>query len=216
MRRGQVRLLGILGIALLRASTGAAQTPAIPADAAALLSKAATAHQDGAAHAATFTQVYTPSGFATSRRESGEVWIQAPRRLRFDYAAPEKKIFTYDAGEGRFFSPEDKQLTVRKLSPEEIARLPIVFLERPEDLARQYEIQLDAGKSVLLKPRAADPELAWLKLSIGPAGTVDALSYEDASGSRTEFRFEDWRREKPRPAADYKITGPKGTRIVEN
>ena len=76
--------------------------------------------------------------------------------------------------------------------------------------------QLDAAKAVLFKPRAADPELAWLKLSIGPAGTVDALSYEDASGSRTEFRFEGWRKEKPRPPADYKITGPKGTRIVEN
>ena len=213
MRRRQLLLLGI---ALLWASGAAAQNPAIPPDAAALLTKAAAAHQDGSAHAAKFTQVYTPSGFATSRRESGEVWIQAPQRLRFDYAAPEKKIFTYDSGEGRFFSPEDKQLTIRKLSPEEVARLPIVFLQRPEDLARQYDIQLDAGKSVLLKPRAPDPELAWLKLSIGPAGMVDALSYEDASGSRTEFRFEDWHKEKPRPPADYKITGPKGTRIVEN
>ena len=213
MRR---RPLRILGIALLCAGAAAAQTPAIPADAAALLSKAAAAYQDGAGHAAKFTQVYTPSGFATSRRESGEVWIQAPQRLRFEYAAPDKKVFTYDAGEGRFFSPEDKQLTIRKLSPEEVARLPIVFLSSPEELAKRYEIQLDAAKAVLFKPRAADPELAWLKLSIGPAGTVDALSYEDASGSRTEFRFEGWRKEKPRPPADYKITGPKGTRIVEN
>jgi chaperone LolA len=200
----------------LVAAAARAQTPAIPADAAALLSKAAAAYQDGAAHAAKFTQIYTPSGFATSRRESGEVWIQAPQRLRFEYAAPDKKIFTYDAGEGRFFSPEDKQLTIRKLSAEDTARLPIVFLERPEDLAKQYEIQLDAGKAVLLKPRAADPELAWLKLVISQSGTVDALSYEDASGSRTEFRFEEWRKGKPRPPADYKITGPKGTRIVQN
>jgi chaperone LolA len=200
----------------LAAICAGGQTPAIPADAAALLSKAAAAYVDGEAHGATFTQIYTPSGFATARRESGEVWIQAPQRLRFEYAAPEKKIFTYDSGEGRFFSPEDKQLTIRKLSAEEIARLPIVFLARPEELAKHYEIQLDASKAVLFKPRAPDPDLAWLKLSITPSGTVDALSYEDASGSRTEFRFDAWRKEKPRPPADYKITGPKGTRIVEN
>ena len=107
----------LAALAFLAAGAVPAQAPAIPADASALLAKAASLYTDGAAHGAAFTQVYTPSGFATSRRESGEVWIQAPQRLRFDYTAPEAKTFTYDSGEGRFFSPEDKQLTFRKLSP---------------------------------------------------------------------------------------------------
>ena len=47
------------------------------------------------------------------------------------------------AGEGRFFSPEDKQLAVRKLSADERARLPLVFLEKPEDLSARYEITAD-------------------------------------------------------------------------
>jgi outer membrane lipoprotein carrier protein len=194
----------------------AAPTPGIPPDAAALLSSATTRYGDGSAHGAAFTQVYTPSGFATSRRESGQIWIQAPQRLRFEYTAPEKKVFTYDSGEGRFFSPEDKQLTIRKLSPQEIARLPIVFLTSPADLAKLYEIQRDASGAILFKPRAPDPDLAWLKLSIGADGAVEALSYEDGSGSRTEFRFENWASEKARPPADYRIEGPKGTRIVQN
>jgi hypothetical protein len=177
-------------LASLIASALLAQTPAIPEDASALLSKATTLYADGSAHSAGFTQVYTPSGFATSRRESGQVWIQAPQRLRFDYSAPEKKIFTYDAGEGRFSSPSE--------------------------LARRFEIQLDAAKAILFKPRAPDPDLAWLKLAIAANGTVDALSYEDGSGSRTEFRFEGWTSEKARPPADYRIEGPKGTRIVQN
>jgi outer membrane lipoprotein carrier protein len=214
---------GLFAAAVLwTAASVAAQTPAltpaapIPADAAVLLSKALALYGDGAAHASEFTQIYTPAGFATSKRESGTVWIQAPQRLRFDYTAPDKKVFTYDAGEGRFFSPEDKQLTIRKLSPEEKARLPVVFLTQPEELARRYDIQLDASKAVLLKPRQQTPDLAWLKLAIMPSGAVEALSYEDGSGNRTEFRFEGWRAEKARPAADFKITGPKGTRIVEN
>lgn len=185
-------------------------------EALALLSKSAAVYGDGAARASTFTQIYTPAGFATSKRESGTVWIQAPQRLRFDYTAPEKKVFTYDAGEGRFYSPEDSQLTIHKLSPDERARLPLVFLTKPEELARRYEISLDAAKAVLLEPRAADAELAWLKLSIAPSGTVDSLSYEDTSGNRTEFRFDAWRVEKARSADDYRVTGPKGTRAVEN
>jgi outer membrane lipoprotein-sorting protein len=195
----------------------AATAPAgIPPDAAALLAKAAAAYADGNAHTAAFTQIYTPAGFATSKRESGTVSIQSPQRLRFDYAAPEKKVFTYDAGEGRFFSPEDKQLTVRKLSADEQARLPLVFLKKPDELAARYAIQVDGSKGVLLKPTAADADFSWLKLALSPEGAVDGLSYEDPSGNRTEFRFEGWKSEKPRPPADYRITGPKGTRIVDN
>jgi outer membrane lipoprotein-sorting protein len=212
-----------LAVATLLPCRAVAQSPtpasaplAVPADAAALLSKAAAVYSDGNAHAAAFTQIYTPAGFATSKRESGSVWIQSPQRLRFDYEAPEKKVFTYDAGEGRFFSPEDKQLTVRKLSPDEQARLPLVFLKKPDELAARYAIQLDGSKGVLLKPTAADADFSWLRLSVSPEGAVDGLSYEDPSGNRTEFRFESWKTEKPRPAADYRITGPKGTRIVDN
>ena len=197
------------------AAAARAQSPG-PAEATALLAKATTAYSTGAAFSSPFTQIYTPAGFATARRESGTVWVQAPERLRFDYAAPDVKVFTYDAGEGHFYSPEDKQLTVHKLSADERARLPLVFLEKPDELARRYEIGRDAAGAVVLKPRAADSELAWLKLTIPPSGLVEALSYQDVSGNKTEFRFEGWKTEKARPGTDYRFEGPKGTRTVEN
>ena len=172
------------------------------------------------AHAAAFVQIYTPAGFTTAKRESGTVWIQAPERLRFEYTAPEKKTFTYDAGEGRFYAPEDRQLTVHKLAPEEKARLPIVFLRSAEELARGYTIAAEAGEEgasrLTLTPRSPHPDLAWLKLSVARDGTVPELSFEDAGGNRTVFRFEEWRKEKAHPPADFRVTGPAGTRIVEN
>ena len=186
----------------------------------ALLDRVASLYGDGAARSASFTQTYTPAGFASARRESGSVWIQAPQRLRFDYASPERKTFTYDAGEGRLWTPEDKQLTIRKLSAEDRARLPIVFLSDPSELERQYAITAENGKAggsrLLLTPRSPRPDLAWLRLSIGSDGAIRGLAYEDSSGSRTEFRFEAWKKEKPRPASDYRVTGPPGTRILEN
>ncbi len=191
----------------------AAQTGA-PAEAMALLAKSTAAYSTGAAFASPFTQIYTPAGFSTARRESGTVWVQAPERLRFDYAAPDVKVFTYDGGEGRFYSPADKQLTIHRLSPDERARLPLVFLEKSDALAERYEISREGSGAVVLKPRSADSELSWLKLAIAASGLVDALSYQDTSGNRTEFRFDAWKAEKPRPAADYHVEGPKGTRAV--
>jgi outer membrane lipoprotein carrier protein len=207
-------------LALLPLAATPAPAPKATPDVAAALSRVAALYADGAAHAAPFAQTYTPAGFATARRETGTIWIQAPQRLRFDYTGPEKKVFTYDVGEGRLFTPEDRQLTIRKLSAEERSRLPIVFLSDPSELERQYAITLEpgdgGGSRALLTPRSPRPDLSWLRLSIAADGTIQALAHEDSSGSRSEFRFEAWRKEKPRPASDYRITGPPGTRVLEN
>jgi len=194
------------------ASSGGSSTP---------LARAVALYSDGAGHSSPFVQIYTPAGFAAARRESGTVWIQAPQRVRFDYTAPEKKVFTYDAGEGRFFSPDDRQLTVRRLSEDEKARLPVVFLTQPYDLGRQYEMTVEPAEAsapsrLLLTPRVARPDLAWLRIAIERDGRVRELSYQDSAGNRTEFRFDAWSPVKARPAADFRISGPPGTRIVEN
>lgn len=222
MKRAVLTILlaaGATSAVSAQTSTESAAT-AMPAAASAALRRAAALYTDGAAHASSFTQIYTPAGFATARRESGTVWIQAPQRLRFEYAAPEKSVYTYDAGEGRFFSPEDKQLTVRRLSADEKARLPIVFLSDQAELALEYAISVEAGEEgatrLLLKPTAKRSDLAWLRLSIARSGEVQELSFEDSGGNRTEFRFEAWRVEKARPASDFRIAGPPGTRILEN
>ena len=195
-------------------------TGTLSPEAAKLLDRVSAHYADGSAHAAFFTQTYTPAGFATARQETGTVWIQAPQRLRFDYQVPEKKTFTYDGGEGRLFTPEDRQLTIRKLSAEDRARLPVVFLSDPAELDRQYAITAEAAGEgagrLMLTPRSSRPDLAWLRVTVSADGTIGSLSYEDSSGNRSEFRFEKWRREKPRPASDYRVAGPPGTRILEN
>jgi outer membrane lipoprotein-sorting protein len=220
VRARPARVAGLALLALLvgaEAPISAEGTPPPAAEGA--LRRAVARYTPGVAHAASFVQIYTPAGFASARRESGTVWIQAPQRLRFDYAEPEKKTFTYDSGEGRFYSPADKQLTVKKLAPEERARLPIVFLTDPAELSGQYAISLEPGtggaEQLELRPRAPRPELAWLRLTIAADGSIRGLSYETEGGDRTEFQFDGWHAEKLRPEADYRVVGPKGTRVME-
>ena len=193
--------------------------PEMPDAAQAALARSTRHYDDGAAHAARFVQTYTPAGFTSAKKESGTIWIQSPQRLRFDYTDPETKVFTYDEGEGRFYSPADKQLDVKKLSPEERARLPIVFLTRPAELAQAYSVAAetvpDGADRLVLVPRNPSPELARLSLTLAADGAIRELAYSDEAGNRTEFRFEAWRSEKARPPSDYRVVGPKGTRVVE-
>jgi outer membrane lipoprotein-sorting protein len=205
---------------LLALALTAAAAPPLPPEARAALDRARSHYADGAAHAAAFVQWYTAAGFTKGHSESGTVWVQSPERLRFEYEAPEKKTFTYDAGEGRFLAPEDHQLTVHRLTQDERARLPVVFLTSAEELSRQYSIAAQAGPAgatvLTLTPAATRPDLAWLKLVVARDGSAPELSFEDSGGNRTVFRFEAWRKERPRPPSDYRVTGPSGTRVVEN
>ncbi len=195
-------------------------TPPLSPQAQSAVARLNARYADGAAHAATFTHLYTPAGFQTPQRETGEIWIQGRDRLRFDYTSPEKKTFTYDSGEARLYAPEDKQLTVEKLTAEDRARLPVLFLTDPVGLSAAYEVAVEpdpsGGTLLLLTPRAPSPELARLSVTVSADGAVPRLSYEDAAGNRTEFQFAGWRREKARSAGDYKVVGPKGTRVIEN
>ncbi|HEY6930054.1 MAG TPA: outer membrane lipoprotein chaperone LolA [Thermoanaerobaculia bacterium] len=184
------------------------------------LQRAQALYADGRSHAARFVHTYTPAGFANAKKESGEIWVQSPQRLRFEYSSPEKKIFTYDGAEGRLYVPEDRQLTLQKFSEDQREKLPLLLLTDPERFSREYSVTQEqaseAGDRLILKPREARPELAWLRITVARDGTVPQLAYEDASGNRTEFQFSSWRQQKARPEGDFRITGPAGTRILEN
>ena len=183
----------------------------------ALLAKAAAPTATGRRTSADFTQIYTPAGFATARGVGHGLdpgAAAAPVRL---HGAGEEDLHLRRRRRTLPSRRRTSQLTIRKLSPDEQAQLPIVFLERPEELATRYAIQ----RSTLRAPSCSSPaprsDLAWLKLAVSADGCGrEGLSYEDTAGNRTEFRFEGWKTEKPRPAEDYRVVGPKGTRIVED
>ena len=192
---------------------------AVAADPASELSKTARYFQDGRAHQADFVQTFTPGGFTRSRKESGTVLLQSPDDVRFQYALPAGKVFTFDGKTARFFTPGERQMIVRQLSDDERAQLPLVFLESPAELSKLYSLALEphpGGATILLTPKAAEPEVAWIRVSLSETGAPTGLSFVSSGGDRTEFEFGNFRALPPRSASEFTIRPPAGTRIVEN
>lgn len=188
------------------------------ADPAAELARAARYFRDGKAHRASFEQTFTPAGFTKARREEGELVVQAPENLRFEYAAP-KKTFTFDGKVARFYVPADRQMTVRPLTEAERAELPLVFLETAEDLARRNRLDLEernGGASILVTPKDPASEVSWIRIALSADGSPAFLSFQSSAGDRTEFRFGAFRKEPPLDASAFAIHPPAGTRIIEN
>jgi outer membrane lipoprotein-sorting protein len=110
-------------------------------------------------------------------------------------------------------------MTVRALSEEDRAQLPLVFLETAEELRKRNALDLEEkpeGASILVTPKDAGSEISWIRLSVSQDGSPSALSFQSSAGDRTEFRFEGFRTEAPLDAAAFAIRPPAGTRIVEN
>ena len=190
--------------------------PASP-DAQAVLASVRKAYASSPSVTCTFVQTYAPAGFAETAPETGRLILQAPDRVRFDYDGPEGKVFTFDGKAGRQLVAADRQLVVRTLTPAEIARLPLVFLESTESLLARYTarpVARDAGLTELtLTPRAGgDPKSVTLLATA--SGEVKRLILVDAAGNRTTFTFTQKMPGPKRPSSDFALVPPEGTKIL--
>lgn len=212
MKKKYLRLFLTCGVCLAFEGRSAS-----PLDAPSVLANIRKAYSSPPSVSCTFVQTYAPAGFAETAPETGQLVLQAPDRVRFDYDGPEGKVFTFDGKAGRQYVKADRQLVVRTLRPEERARLPIVFLESTEALLARYEaraVSTDTGLVELtLTPRAgADPKSITLLATA--AGDVKRLILVDAAGNRTAFTFTQKMPGRKRADAEFVLAPPSDTKIL--
>ncbi len=199
-----------------------AERPAQPADAPspdarAVFARVQKAYTSAPSFTANFVQTYAPAGFAAAAPETGRLTLQAPDQVRFDYDGPEGKLFTFDGKAARQYVAADKQMIVKTLRPEERERLPLLFLESPETVLRRYTVTAADSESGLveltLSPKAGS-EPSRILLTVDTSGEVKRLVVMDAAGNRTTFAFSDKAAGPRRPASDFTLKPPPGTKVL--
>ncbi len=203
------------------AKTPASSLPAAPPTAASVLAKVRRAYTASPATIVTFVQRYVPAGFTeTGGAETGKLTVQPPNLLRFDYDGPEGKVYTFDGTTARQYVAEDRQLIVKALTPEERSRLPLLFLEDPASLLSRYDAALKPAEGgapgvvdLTLTPKR-EGETKEVLVTAGPDGDVKKLVVLDTAGNRTTFTFTTKSASKRRPASDFKLVPPKGTKTI--
>jgi len=108
MKRGWTLLLGVL----LCAATA---FPVTPEEAAANLEKTL---RNAHSLQARFEQLYFSMSVSEPLREKGELFLEKPDRMRWQYKSPQEKVFLYTGGILQVYLPEDNQLTRSRVPPE--------------------------------------------------------------------------------------------------
>src|SRR5687767_5949828 len=73
---------------------------------------------------ADFVQTYRGGVLNRQIKDSGRVMVRKPGRMRWEYQVPEEKLFVSDGAKIYSYVPDDKQVTIVPVPPDDQATTP--------------------------------------------------------------------------------------------
>ena len=146
---------------------------------------------------ADFVHSYRGGVLKQQATERGTVLVKKPGKMRWEYTAPEKKLFVSDGHKIYSYIPQDRQVIVGTMPSDERAPTPALFLTGKGDITRDFNAAFDKvaeappGSVVLkLTPKRREPEYESLTLVLDPDTlTLRMLITVDSQGGRSAFTF---------------------------
>jgi outer membrane lipoprotein carrier protein len=170
---------------------------------------------------ADFEESYNGAGIA--RNESGELWLQKPGKMRWQYERPTQKLFIVDGKNAYFYVPSERQ--ARKMPAKKLDdfRSPIRYLLGKTKLENEFsnlaistELPKQTGDVVLQGvPKGMEDRVQRVLLEITPANQIARIRIEEIDGSVTEFLFQDIRENVPVKADLFRFSPPPGVEVIE-
>src|SRR5262245_52887773 len=112
----------------LLAATGPFAQTALKPDPEALARSLQQRYQGIKDFSADFVHSYRGGVLKTQTQERGVVAVKKPSRMHWTYTAPEKKEFVSDGIKVYSYIPQDKQVIVSQVPPDDQATTPALFL----------------------------------------------------------------------------------------
>jgi outer membrane lipoprotein carrier protein len=172
---------------------------------------------------ADFTHTYEGGVLRKKITERGRLLVKKPGRMRWDYTSPEEKVFVSDGAKMYSYIPQDKQVIVATVPPEDEASTPTLFLAGKGNLTRDFTPSLTetppglsaAGRALKLVPKARQEDYDWLILVVDP-GTLEirGLVTTDAQGGQSGFSFTNLKQNIGLADKEFAFKIPRGVDVV--
>ncbi len=170
--------------------------------------------------AADFEQVYSAPG-TRERREGGRLFLERPRRMRWEYDPGPGKLFIVNGRDVWFYVPADREAVHAETNAVSDVRFPFLFLLSRISLRREF-------RSIeLLDPNPEQPDLRVLRLvprerASGPReiflelfsdGRISKVRTVDEAGASSELSLMNVRENFIAPAGAFEFLPPPGVRV---
>jgi outer membrane lipoprotein carrier protein len=169
---------------------------------------------------ADFTQIYTAPGERT-RRETGQMLLRKPGKMRWNYTSPEPKLFISDGRMMYEYVPAEHLATRVKVKESADLRAPFMFLLGRGDLRKDFsriefsdEAPARAGSRVVQLLPKRNEDFRALIVEVDPASLrIGRLSIVDQRGGRSDFLFSNVRENVSAPDDEFVFKAPSGVEI---
>lgn len=149
---------------------------------------------------ADFTQQYESGVLKRKLTERGRLQVKKPGRMRWDYSAPDKKVFVSDGQKIYLWVPADNQVTVSPVPKQDEATTAVLFLVGKGDLTRDFKVSFaakpgPAGTHALrLDPKLPERDYDWLEIVVDAATLqIRSLTAADRQGGQSTFTLSNFK-----------------------
>ena len=172
---------------------------------------------------ADFSHAYEGGVLHKTLTERGHLLVKKPGKMRWDYSTPETKQFVSDGVKMYSYIPQDKQVIVASVPPDEDAPTPALFLAGKGNLTRDFTPSLadapagmPAGSRALkLVPKARQRDYDWLTLVLDPGSlALRGLLTVDAQGGKSTFFFTNLKENVGVADKEFAFKIPRGVDVV--
>jgi outer membrane lipoprotein carrier protein len=146
---------------------------------------------------ADFVHSYRGGVLKQQATERGHLLVKKPGKMRWEYTSPEKKTFVSDGHKLYSYVPQDKQVIVSTMPPDNDTPTPALFLTGKGNITRDFAVAFDkvaeappGTVALRLAPKKHEPEYDSLTLVVQP-DTLSLLMLVtvDPQGGRSVFSF---------------------------
>jgi outer membrane lipoprotein carrier protein len=175
--------------------------------------------------AADFVHTYRGGVLNKQLTERGRLLVKKPGKMRWEYTAPEKKLFVSDGVKIYSYVPEDKQVIVSDVPAGDNLTTPVLFLAGKGNLTRDFSpsfTDLPAGaapgsRALKLVPKTAQPDYDWLVVVVDAATLgLRGLVYSDPQGGTSTFSFTNLKENAGLTDNEFEFKVPRGVDIVND
>jgi outer membrane lipoprotein carrier protein len=213
MRRGRPILLALLLLAGLA-------FPVTPEETAANLEKALKGLRSLQAR---FDQLYFSPSVPEPLHERGQLFLQKPDRMRWQYKDPQEKVFLYAGGLVQMYLPEEKQLTRSRIPPEAYESDILGIFLGAKSFRDLYVIEdarfpTDTAQVLQIKltPRQ-EGDYSHILLEVdGRTWLLRRAIFFEWAGNKREFQFSGCRTNTSFPSGTFELKVPPGTEVIDD
>jgi outer membrane lipoprotein carrier protein len=172
---------------------------------------------------ADFSHTYQGGVLHKQITERGHLLVKKPGKMRWDYSTPETKQFVSDGLKMYSYIPQDKQVIVATVPPDEDAPTPTLFLAGKGNVTRDFApslIETPAGmpagsRALKLVPKSRQRDYDWLVLVLDPGTlSIRGLLTVDEQGGKSSFFFTNLKENVGLADKEFAFKIPRGVDVV--